>query len=265
MPATAADFLALHRSDPPLLLPNPWDVGSAKILAGLGFTALASTSGGFAASLGRLDGGVTRDEAIAHAAALGAATGLPVNADLEQCFPDDPGGVAETIRLAIEAGVVAGSIEDSTPDELFDIGLATERVAAAAEAAHSGPVKFALTARAQNLLRGDDDLDETIRRLQAYQEAGADVLFAPGVTSIEQIRATVSSVDRPMNVLILPGVPPIAELAEAGVQRVSIGSTFALVAYRSLIDAATELRDDGTYGYAKGTREAYGTMRAAFS
>jgi 2-methylisocitrate lyase-like PEP mutase family enzyme len=264
MPSSAADFLALHRSDPPLLLPNPWDIGSAKILAELGFDALATTSGGFAASLGHVDGDVTRDQAIAHAAEIGEATGLPVNADFEQCWPDDPGGVAETIRQAIEAGVVAGSIEDSKGDELFDIGLATERVAAAAEAAHSGPVKFALTARAQNLLAGDDDLDETIRRLQAYQEAGADVLFAPGVRTIEQIRATVSSVDLPMNVLVLPGVPPVAELADAGVARVSIGSAFALVAYKSLIDAATELRDDGTYGYGAGVREAYVTMREAF-
>jgi len=265
MPATAADFLALHRSDPPLLLPNPWDIGSAKILAALGFDALATTSGGFAASLGRHDGNVTRDEAIAHAAQIGEATGLPVNGDFENCFADDPDGVAETVRLAIEAGVVACSVEDYSGSAMYDIGPAAERVAAAAEAAHGGAVKLALTARAENILHRHSGVDDAIARLQAYQEAGADALYAPGLRDIADIRAVVSSVDLPVNVLAVPGVPPIAELAEAGVQRVSIGSSFAWVAYGALVRAANELRDAGTYGYNDGLREAYQQVREAFS
>jgi 2-methylisocitrate lyase-like PEP mutase family enzyme len=266
MPPTADEFLALHTADTPLLMPNPWDVGSAKILTALGFTALATTSGGFAASLGRVDGNVTREEAITHAAAIGEATGLPINGDFENCFADDPDGVAQTIRGAIGAGVVAGSIEDWSGSEIYEIGDAAERVAAAAEAAHSGPVTFALTARAEGLLRRRSDLDDTIARLQAYQEAGADVLFAPMLNTIDDIRAVVSSIDRPLSVLVMPGVPSIAELAEAGVGRISTGSSFAIAAYAALVASANELREDGTYGFADGLRDVYGgVMRGAFS
>src|SRR3954451_17398285 len=175
-------------------MPNPWDLGSAKLLESLGFEALATTSSGFAATLGRADGRVTRDEALAHAAELAAATELPVSADLENCFADDPAGVAETIRLAVDAGLAGASVEDYSgrdDDPIYPAGLATERVAAAAEAAHAGPVRLVLTGGAENHVHGRDDLADTIARLQAYQEAGADVLFAPGLKRAEDIRAVV--------------------------------------------------------------------------
>lgn len=245
-------FLSLHRPGDPLLLPNPWDQGSAKILASLGFQALATTSSGFAMTLGRLDGSVSRDEALAHGAAIVAATDLPVSADLEKCFADEPDGVARTITLAARTGLAGCSIEDFAGDRdqpIYDIGLATERVAAAAEAAHAGPAGLVLTARAENYLHGRQDLADTIARLQAYQEAGADVLYAPGLTSLADIRQVVSAVDRPVNVLAFPGVPPVSELAEAGVSRVSVGGAFAFAALGALADAGTELRDQGTYGY----------------
>jgi 2-methylisocitrate lyase-like PEP mutase family enzyme len=263
----AARFLALHEPGAPLLLPNPWDAGSAKLLASLGFDALATTSSGHAATLGRLDGGVTRDEAIAHAASIVEATDLPVSADLENGFGEDPIGVAETIRLALGAGLSGCSVEDSTgrdDDPIFDVGAAVERVAAAAEAAHAGPVHLVLTARAENLLHGRDDLGDTIARLQAYQEAGADVLYAPGLRSLDDIRRVVASVDRPVNVLALPGVPAVAELAGAGVARVSIGGGFAFAALGAVVEAARELREDGTYDYWKGTRIGADAARSAF-
>src|SRR5262249_35637019 len=181
----AVRFLELHRPGNPLLLPNPWDQGSARLLASLGFQALATTSSGYAATLGRLDGSVSRDEALAHAAAVVAATELPVSADLENCFADDPAGVARTVALAVEAGLAGCSIEDSTGREdepVYDMGLAVERVAAAAEAAHAGPVRLVLTGRAENFLRGRKDPANTIARLQAYQAAGRDVPDAPGLT-----------------------------------------------------------------------------------
>jgi 2-methylisocitrate lyase-like PEP mutase family enzyme len=248
----AERFLELHRRGNPLLLPNPWDLGSARLLASLGFQALATTSSGFAATLGRLDGSVTRDEALAHAAAVVAATELPVSADLENCFADDPAGVARTVALAVEAGLAGCSVEDFTGGEdepVYDIGLAAERVAAAAEAAHAGPVHLVLTARAENYLHGRPDLADTITRLQAYQAAGADVLYAPGLTSLADIRQVVTAVDRPVNVLAIAGAPPVGELAAAGVSRVSVGGAFAFAALGALADAATELRDKGTYGY----------------
>ena len=248
----AARFLELHRPGEPLLLPNPWDQGSARLLASLGFHALATTSSGFAATLGRLDGSVSRDEALAHAAAVVAATELPVTADLENCFADDPAGVARTVALAVEAGLAGCSVEDFTGGEeapIYDIGLATERVAAAAEAAHAGPVRLVLTARAENYLHGRPDLADTIARLQAYQAAGADVLYAPGLTRLADIRQVVTEVDRPVNVLAVAGAPPVGELAEAGVSRVSVGGSLAFAALGALADAATELRDKGTYGY----------------
>ncbi|MGN6754362.1 MAG: isocitrate lyase/PEP mutase family protein [Intrasporangium sp.] len=253
MASPADDFLALHRPGDPLLLPNAWDLGSARLLASLGFRALATTSSGYAASLGRLDGSVTREEAIAHAVELGEATGLPVNADLERCWADEPDGVADTIRWAARAGIVAASVEDHTgrPDApVYELGLAVDRVRAAVEAAHGGPDRMVLVARADNFFHGLQDLDDTIRRLQAYQEAGADVLYAPGPTDPDVLRQIVESVDRPVNVLARPGGPTVAELAQLGAARISVGGSFAFAAYGALVEAATELRDHGSYGYA---------------
>jgi len=264
----AARFLELHRPGEPLLLPNPWDAGSATILASLGFEALATTSSGHAATTGALDGSVTREQTIAHAATVVQATELPVSADLENCFADDPEGVAETVRLALGAGLAGCSIEDYTtrPDEpIYDFALATERVAAAAQAAHAGPVHFVLTARAENHLRGRDDLDDTIARLRAYEAAGADVLYAPGITDANDIRRIIAAVQRPLNVLVFPGVPPVAELARLGVSRVSVGGAFAYAALAGLLDAATELRDDGTYSFLERAAAGSRAARAAFS
>jgi 2-methylisocitrate lyase-like PEP mutase family enzyme len=256
-------FRALHQGPDPLLLPNPWDTGSARLLAALGFAALATTSGGFAATLGRLDGDVTRDEALGHAAAIAAATSLPVSADLENAFADDPAGVAGTIGLAAAAGLAGCSVEDFTrrPDDpIYDLGLARERVSAAAAAA--GPL--VLTARAENYLHGRPDLADTIRRLQAYQEAGAEVLYAPGLTSLDDIRAVVSSVDRPVNVLALAGAPSVPELAAAGVRRISVGSAFSSTALGALVSAARELREQGTYGFLDQAAAGRAAAREAF-
>lgn len=244
---------------------NAWDAGTAKALAFLGYQALATTSAGHAAVLGRRDGGVTRDEAIGHAADLTAAAGLPVNGDFEHGFAENLDGVAETYRLAAEAGIAGCSIEDWDRDaqRIYDVELAAARVTAAADAAHRGPVRMVLTARCEHHIRGIDDLDATIVRLQTYQEAGADVLYAPGIVSADQIRAVVNSVDRPVNVLALPGVPPVAELAEIGVARVSVGSGFSLVAYGALADAAKELLEQGTYGWWERAAAA-SPLRSAF-
>jgi 2-methylisocitrate lyase-like PEP mutase family enzyme len=263
----AERFLSLHKGDRPLLMPNPWDVGAAKLLESLGFEALATTSSGFAATLGRLDGGVTRDEAIAHAAGIVEVVDVPVSADLENCFADEPAGVAETVRLAVEAGLAGCSVEDySGPDSdtIYDAGLAAERVAAAVEAAHSGPRKLVLTARAENLIHGRDDLADTIARLQSYQEAGADVLFAPGARDLDTIRELVSSVDLPVNVLVLPGMPSVSELAEAGVSRISVGGAFAFAAYGAAAAAGRELMESGTYGYWETAAVGAKAVRAAF-
>jgi 2-methylisocitrate lyase-like PEP mutase family enzyme len=248
----ARHFLALHHGDRPLLLPNPWDQGSAKLLASFGYQALATTSSGHAATLGRLDGAITRDEAIAHAATIVGATDLPVSADLENGFADEPDGVAQTLRLAIDAGLAGCSVEDFTGREdapIYEAGPAAERVAAAAEAAHAGPVHLVLTARSENHVHGRHDLADTIARLQAYQEAGADVLYAPGLKRIEDIREVVASVDRPVNVLARPGVPPVSELAAAGVSRVSVGGAFAFAALGAAAAAARELVEQGTYSF----------------
>jgi len=261
----AQGFLELHASERPLLIPNPWDIGSAKLLTSLGFKALATTSGGFAASLGRIDGDVTRDQAIAHALAVQQASGLPVNGDFENGWSDDPAGVAETVARAAAAGLAGCSIEDWSGSEIYERGLAVERIAAAAEAAHGGASRLVLTARAENHLRGVDDLDDTIARLQAFQDAGADVLYAPALRTPEQIATVVDALEKPVNVLALPGVPPIAELAEIGVARVSVGGAFAAVAYAALIGAATELRDRGTYEYSQAAREGSAAMRGAFA
>jgi 2-methylisocitrate lyase-like PEP mutase family enzyme len=254
----AKQFLTLHKPGEPLLLPNPWDLGSARILASLGFRALATTSAGAAMSLGKTDGGLGRGEALEHARTIVGGTDLPVSADLEQGFADDPAGAARTVVLAMETGLAGCSIEDySGPGGgLYDIGLARERITAAAAAAHIGEVPFVLTARAENHIRGNPDLADTIARLQAYQEAGADVLYAPGLTALADIRQVVASVDRPVNVLTLPGLPPVAELAAAGVARISVGSGFFAAAYGTLAEAAAELRDQGTYGYIGGPGQA---------
>lgn len=248
----AEQFLALHDGPAPLLLPNPWDQGSARLLASLGFRALATTSSGYAATLGRLDGSVTRDEALGHAELIVESTELPVSADLENAFADEPDGVADTIARAVRTGLAGASVEDYTgraDEPIYDRGLAVERVAAAAQAAHTGPVRLVLTARAENYLHGRSDLADTIARLQAYQEAGADVLYAPGLARPEDIGQVVSAVDRPVNVLALSGGPPVAELAELGVRRVSVGGAFAFVALGAVVEAARELLDAGTYGY----------------
>ena len=264
-PDKARQFLSLHRAGQPLLLPNPWDLGSARLLASLGFEALATTSSGFAASLGRNDGSVSREEALVHSAVIVAATDLPVSADLENAFADEPVAVAETIRLAIEVGLAGGSVEDSTgrgDDPIYDLRFAAERVAAAAQAAQ---VPFVLTARAENYLHGRPDLADTIARLQAYQEAGADVLYAPGLRDISDIRQLIREVDRPVNVLAVGGAPPVPELAEAGVSRISVGGSFAFAALSALVSAATELRDQGTYGYQAASAAGRQAALRAFS
>jgi 2-methylisocitrate lyase-like PEP mutase family enzyme len=248
----AERFLALHGGPEPLLIPNPWDQGSAKLLVSLGFLALATTSGGFAASLGRLDGQVSREEALAHCAALTRTVDVPVSADLENGYADEPDEVAETVRRAVDAGLAGCSIEDFTrleSDPIYERAQAVERVAAAAEAAHASPARLVLTARAENYLHGRPDLADTIARLQAYQEAGADVLYAPGLTSPADIRSLVRSVDRPVNVLALADGPPVRELAAAGVRRISVGSAFTWVAFGAVAEAAAELRGNGTYSF----------------
>lgn len=263
----AARFLELHRLGKPLLLPNAWDVGSARVLASLGFEALATTSSGHAATLGLLDGSVTRAEALAHAGQLVDATELPVSGDLENGFADKPDDVAETVSLAREAGLAGCSIEDFTgdPDDpIYELDLAVERIAAAARAAHDGPVRLVLTGRAENFLHGRKDLDDTIIRLRAYQEAGADVLYAPGLSEAQDISDVVASLDRPVNVLARPGAPSVKELADLGVARISVGGAFAFAALGSLVEAATELRERGTYGFLERARTGAEAAMDAF-
>jgi 2-methylisocitrate lyase-like PEP mutase family enzyme len=264
----ARRFLALHHGARPLLQPNAWDVGSATLLASLGFEAIATTSSGFAATLGRLDGAATRDEVLEHGARLASSVAVPVAADMENGFADDPAGVAETVSLVCATGLAGCSIEDFTgrnDDPVYGLALAKDRVAAAAEAAHGGPMRLVLTARAENHIHGRHDLADTIVRLQAYQEAGADVLFAPGLHTVEDIGSVVSEVDRPVNVLALPGCPSVDQLAELGVARVSVGGAFAFAALAGAIDAALELRDSGTYGYWDRVVGARASIRDAFS
>lgn len=249
-----ARFRALHERDQLFVMPNPWDAGSARILAAAGFEALATTSAGFAWTLGKDDQQVTRDELVVHVAALSAATDLPLNVDSERCYPEDPGGVAETVRLLAAAGAAGCSIEDYDPatGRVDDVELAVERVAIAAEAAHALDEPMVLTGRAENHIRGVDDLDDTIARLVAYRDAGADCVYAPGLTDIGQIEAVVETVQCPVNVLALPAAPHTAELAAAGVRRVSTGSLLAGAAYGALHAGARELLDDGTSRYAAG-------------
>ena len=261
---TAEAFLALHVPGKPLLIPNPWDAGSARLLVWLGFEALATTSSGSAMARGQLDGSLTRDQALAHAAAIVEAVSVPVSADLENCFADDPDGVAATVQAASSIGLAGCSIEDWDGRRIYPHEEAVERVRAAAEAAH-GQQRIVLTARAENHLHDRDDLADTIMRLQAYQEAGADVLYAPGITELSQIRSLVSSVDRPVNVLAMASTPPVAELADAGVARLSVGGAFAFAAAGALVNAALELRDKGTYSYAELSATGRAAIREAFS
>jgi 2-methylisocitrate lyase-like PEP mutase family enzyme len=249
----AERFRALHEREGAFVIPNPWDAGSARLLAGMGFEALATTSAGFAVSLGRSDGQVARDEAVEHCRQLSEATDLPVSADLEKCFADDPAEAAETIRLAARAGVVGGSIEDYTGDPsnpIYDFALAVERVHAATEVARSLGFPFTLTARAENLLRGRQDLDDTVRRLQAFESAGADVLYAPGLTTLDEVRLVTSSLGKPVNVLapVLKGVT-VAQLADAGAKRISTGGALARAALTGLLRAGAEMLNQGSFGW----------------
>ena len=262
-PDVVATFRALHDGPGALLMPNAWDLGSARLFASLGFKALATTSSGHAATLGRHDGGVTRDEAIAHGAAMADAVAVPVSADFEDCFARSPDDVADTVARAAGTGLAGCSVEDFTRDRndpIYELGLAVDRVRAAVDAAAG---RLVLTARAENLLHGRVDLGDTIRRLQAFQDAGADVLFAPGLVTVDDIRAVVTSVDRPVNVLAGPGRPTVAELAALGVRRISVGGSFAWVALSAAADAARELLEHGTYGYGPRVAEGRDAFRAA--
>jgi 2-methylisocitrate lyase-like PEP mutase family enzyme len=241
----AREFLELHVPGTPLLMPNPWDRGSAVVLASLGFRALATTSSGYAATLARRDGGVSRDEALAHAADLSAATDLPVSADLESGFGATPRDVGGTVALAVATGLAGLSIEDATGDPdapIFERHTAVARIAAAAE--QKGDL--VLTARAENHLHGREDLDDTIARLVDYAGAGADALYAPGLVRIEDIARLVQAVPRPVNVLLRPGGPDVAALASAGVARISVGGAFAFTALGALVEVARELIESGT-------------------
>ncbi|HEX4176185.1 MAG TPA: isocitrate lyase/phosphoenolpyruvate mutase family protein [Acidimicrobiales bacterium] len=263
----ARSFLDLHVPGRPLLMPNAWDIGSARLFANVGCEAIATTSGGFALTQGRLDGAMTGDEVLAHCAELSAAVDVPVSADLENCFADEPPGVAETIHRAIEQGLAGGSVEDFTrnsDDPIYELGLAADRVRAAAEAAHNGPVPFVLTARAENYLHGRVDLADTIARLQAYQEAGADVLFAPRVVDPGELQTLLAAVDRPVNVLLTPGAPPISALAALGVARISVGGAIAAAAYGTAIEAVKQLQIDGIPNYWEAAGAARADIAAAF-
>jgi 2-methylisocitrate lyase-like PEP mutase family enzyme len=246
----AAAFRALHARPGAFVIPNPWDAGTAKLLASLGFEALATTSLGLANMLGRADGAnaVTADEVLANCRAIVAATDLPVSADLENCGADDPRAASDMIRRAAETGLVGGSIEDASGDAakpIYDFSLAVERVAAAVEVARALPVPFTLTARAETLLFGQRDLDDTIRRLQAFEKAGADVLYAPGLRDLATIRTVASAIGKPLNVAMSMADPTIttAELAAAGVKRISIGGALSRRALAAFMDAARAMRD----------------------
>lgn len=248
-------FRALHFRDGAFIIPNPYDVGTARLLAHLGFEALATTSAGYAFTVGQRDNTIDREQMIKHVADIVSATGLPVSADLGNCFGDSPETVAETIRLAAATGLVGGSVEDMTdkPDNpIYEFEFAVERVRAAAEAAHALPFSFTLTARTENYLVGRSDLADTIKRLQAYAEAGADVLFAPGLTNKEDIASLVSSVDRPVNVIMgLQGVRlSLVELSEIGVKRISVGSALSRAALGAFLRAAQEMKTRGTFTFA---------------
>jgi 2-methylisocitrate lyase-like PEP mutase family enzyme len=260
-----ARFKELHAREHLFVMPNPWDTGSARLLESLGFEALATTSAGFAWSIGKLDQQVSRDELLAHVASLVEVTTVPLNVDSERCYPDDPGGVAETVTLLADAGASGFSIEDYDPasDRIDDVSVSAERVALAADAAHGLAEPMVLTARAENHIRGVDDLDDTIARLVAYRDAGADAVYAPGLSDLEQIAAVVEAVGVPVNVLALPGGPATSKLASVGVRRVSIGAALAGAAYGALVSGARELLVDGTSRYATGNVSSE-TLSTAF-
>jgi len=256
----AAAFRALHERPGAFIIPNPWDAGTAKLLASLGFEALATTSLGLSNSLGRPDGAgvVSREEVLDNCRLIAAATDLPVNADLENGYAHEPRAAAEMIRLASEAGIVGGSIEDATGDPqnpIYDFALAVERVQAAVEMGRSLPVPFVLTARAENLLHGRPDLDDTIRRLQAFEKAGADVLYAPGLRDIPTIRTVVRAVGKPLNVVMSAADPAItqAQLAEAGVKRISVGGALSRLALAAFLKGAREMKDAGGFTWVRET------------
>jgi 2-methylisocitrate lyase-like PEP mutase family enzyme len=261
-----ARFRELHAREQLFLMPNPWDAGSARLLASVGFEALATTSAGLAWSLGKPDQAVARDELAAHVAAVAAATPLPLNVDSERCYPDDAGGIAETVAMLADAGAAGFSIEDYDPesDRIDDVGPAAERIAEAAEAAHALADPMVLTGRAENHIRGVDDLDDTIARLVAYRDAGADCVYAPGLSTMEQVRAVVDAVGVPVNVLALASGPSVQELAAAGVRRVSTGGALARFSYGALLEAAHELLALGTSTYSKRAPSS-GDLERAFS
>jgi len=260
-------FYALHQRDAVFVIPNPWDIGTARLLAHVGFEALATTSGGFAFSLGLSDGAVSREQMMQHVSAIAAATDLPVSADLENGFGDAPETAAETIRLAAQAGACGGSIEDVPRKErlAYELAHAVDRVRAAVEAVRKLPFRFTLTARAENYIIGNPNLADTIKRLQGFQEAGADVLFAPGLTTAEDISAVVRSVDRPVNVVmgLRNSRLSVAELSRLGVKRISVGSALSRAALGAFLRAARELKDQGTFEFAQQGVD-YGKMNAMF-
>ncbi len=252
----AAAFRALHERPGAFIIPNPWEAGTARLLAGLGFEALATTSLGLANMLGRADSKVTRGEVIANCRVIAQATDLPVNADLENCFAHEPEAAAETIRLAAEAGIVGGSIEDYTghhANPIYDFDLAVGRVREAARIAHALQVPFLLTARAENLIHGRTDMADTIRRLQAYEAAGADVLYAPGLRNLDEVRHVVRSVNHPVNVVtgwLDPDIT-LAQLSEAGAKRVSVGGALSRLALATFIDAARAMQQQGSFAWMR--------------
>lgn len=261
-------FRELHARDGAFIIPNPWDVGSARILAALGFEALATTSAGLAFTLGLPEGRVSRETALDHCRMIVAATSLPVSADLENGFGDAPEQVAETVRAAAATGLAGCSIEDFTGDRddpIYPLALAVERIAAAAAACRALPDDFVLTARCENLLWGRDDLDDTIARLQAFAAAGADVVYAPGLRDLASIRAVCAAVDRPVNVIMgLPGATfGVAELAAAGVRRISVGSALARAAYGAFLAGAREMAESGTFSFA-GSASGFAELEAFF-
>jgi 2-methylisocitrate lyase-like PEP mutase family enzyme len=242
----AARFKALHEGAP-FVIPNPWDAGSARVLKSLGFQALATTSSGFAFTLGRVDGSVTLDEVAAHVESLAGAVDLPISVDLENGYGPDPRDAVRAVTRVAEAGAVGGSVEDWDPDgHLYELPHAAERVAAAVEAVSGFGWPYTLTARAENHIRGNPDLDDTIERLQAFEAAGADVLYAPGLGSAEEIRQVCGAVSKPVNVLARPGLN-LREIFEAGAQRVSVGGSLTWAAVQAFVDAATTIRDDGSF------------------
>ena len=263
----ASTFRALHVPGTPLLMPNAWDEGSARLFAAVGCAAIATTSGGFAVTRGRLDGAMARAEVLAHSSDLAGAVDIPVSADLEDCFAADPEGVAATITDAIAEGLAGGSVEDFTrnrDDPIYELSHARDRVRAAAEAAHKGPVPFVLTARAENYLHGRKDLSDTIARLQAYQEAGADVLFAPRVVDPAELRQLLDAVDVPVSVLVTPDAPAIGVLADLGVSRISVGGAIAAASYGFAVEALKELPASGLANYWEQAGAARAEMAASF-